>query len=275
MVAKNGHLILAANTLGTLDQLPEITCEQLRKADLVIFEEDRPARQTLKRAGIHRDYLKYNEHKPAGTLAELTATLQQGATAIYMSDQGMPNIADPGRELLAAAYRLGAQVTVIPGACSVTAALAACPVLSGQYLFYGFLPRETGPRREEIGRLLTLAYPAVILETPYRYRPLIADLAATAPKSTRVLLAVDIAGPGQGFHWLTVGELEDHAERVHKKLNFVLVLCPPAQSGPAKGPRGQAKRPRSQAESLRGAKKRPQNLGRSPSRPGGNSRKPG
>lgn len=268
MVAKNGHLILAANTLGTLDQLPEITCQRLKDADLAIFEEDRPARQTLKKAGIHREYLKYNEHKSDGTLAELETALKSGATAIYMSDQGMPNIADPGRELVAAAYRLGARVTVIPGACSVTAALAACPALGSQYLFYGFLPRETGPRREEIGRLLTLPYPAVILETPYRYRPLVADLAAAVPKATRVLLAVDIAGPDQGFYWLTVGQLEGYAERVHKKLNFVLVLCPTAKKPKAHGPKDQAKSPR-------GAKKRPQSRGRNPSRPSGNSRKPG
>lgn len=260
MVAKNGHLILAANTLGPLDQLPSITCQHLNQADLVIFEEDRPGRQTLKKAGIHREYLKYNEHKPAETLAALEAALSTGATAIYMSDQGMPNIADPGRELVAAAYRLGATVTVIPGPCSITAALAACPELTGPYLFYGFLPRETAPRQVEIGQLMELPYPSVILETPYRYRPLIADLAAAAGKGARVVLAVDIAGPDQGFYWLTVAELERYAEAVHKKLNFVIVLCP---------------KDLPRAKNPPGAKKRPQSRGRSPSRRGGNSRKPG
>lgn len=262
MVAKNGHLILAANTLGSLDQLPDITCQHLREADLVIFEEDRPGRQTLKKAGIHRDYLKYNEHKSSETLTELEAALKKGATAIYMSDQGMPSIADPGRELVATAYRLNAKVTVIPGACSVTAALAACPALGNQYFFYGFLPRESGPRAQELSKLLTLPYPAVILETPYRYRPLIADLAAAADKSAQVLLAVDIAGPDQGFHWLTVGQLEGFAEQIHKKLNFVLVLCPAKTA------------PKARAKIPPGAKKRPQNRGRSPSRRGGNTRKP-
>lgn len=237
MVANNSQLILAGNTLGTLDQLPEVTCSWLRNADLVIFEEDRPGRQTLKKAGIHRDYLKYNEHKSSDTLEELEAALRRGETVLYMSDQGMPNIADPGRELVAAAYRLGAQVTVIPGACSITAALAACPELDSRYLFYGFLPRDTEPRRAELATLLALPYPSVILETPYRYKPLIEDLKATAPASRKVLLAVDIAGPEQGFHWLAVKELERFAEDIHKKLNFVIVLGPgPKQASNTKAP---------------------------------------
>lgn len=245
MVAKNGHLILAANTLGSLGHLPDRTCEWLREAELVIFEEDRPGRQTLKKAGIHRDYLKFNEHKPATTVAELEETLAIGGTALYMSDQGMPNIADPGRELLATAYRLGAKVTVIPGACSITAALAACPALHNQYLFYGFLPRESEQRLAEIARLKTLAFPSVVLETPYRYRQLCEDIVKGAGGQLKVLLAADIEGPDQMFRWLTAGDLAGFADAIHKKLNFVLVLCPPA-GGAAKKTDGRRKptRPR-------------------------------
>lgn len=257
MVAKNGHLILAANTLGTLDQLPEATCTLLREAQLVIFEEDRPGRQTLKKAGVHREYLKYNEHKSEDTVTQLRDCLTKGETALYMSDQGMPNIADPGRELLACAYQLGAKVTVIPGACSVTAALAACPELKDQYLYYGFLPREPEERRSELTRLLELPFPSVVLETPYRYRPLVDDLAACAGKARKVLLAVDIAGPDQGFYWLKVAELAAMAESIHKKLNFVIVISPQAgsPSGRKSVPRGYGKKPTRRKNSA--AKPRP------------------
>lgn len=256
MVAKNGHLILAANTLGTVDQLPEATCTLLREAHLVIFEEDRPGRQTLKKAGSHREYLKYNEHKSQDTVEQLRSSLQKGETALYMSDQGMPNIADPGRELLACAYQLGAKVTVIPGACSITAALAACPELNNQYLYYGFLPRESEERRSELTRLLDLPYPSVVLETPYRYRPLVEDFVACAAKTRKVLLAVDIAGPDQGFYWLKVADLAAKAESIHKKLNFVIVISPkPGAVGYGKNPtrrRNSAAKPRPKPVAPRG-----------------------
>ena len=85
-----GTLVMASNHIGCTDDIPNRALETLKTADLVLFEEDRPARQTLKAAGIRRDYLKFNEHHQMQTLDEVAEALKKGRTVIYMSDQGSP-----------------------------------------------------------------------------------------------------------------------------------------------------------------------------------------
>lgn len=227
MDLKKGQLIMAANILGPLDQLSTRTTEALVRADMVIFEEDRPARQALKRAGIHREYFKFNEHNQSSTLELLRSTLTSGKTAVYMSDQGMPTIADPGSELLSIAYSLGSKITILPGASSVTAALSACPFLQNSFFFYGFLPREKDRRSKELEKLFLRSCPVVILDTPYRFRALVDTFLSLASHQNRsLLIAMDISGDQEDFKIVKINQLPKLIEKIHKKLNFVLILKP-------------------------------------------------
>ena len=74
-----GTLVMASNHIGCTDDIPNRALETLKTADLVVFEEDRPARQTLKAAGIRRDYLKFNEHHQMQTLDEVAEALKRAA----------------------------------------------------------------------------------------------------------------------------------------------------------------------------------------------------
>ena len=112
-------LILAGNTLSSTSQLPQPTIEWLRNADVVVFEEDRGARAALKRAGVTRDYLKWNEHHDKGAWEEVTAALSQDRTVLYMPDQGMPGSADPGAKLAAHAHTNQIPIKVLPGPTSI------------------------------------------------------------------------------------------------------------------------------------------------------------
>ena len=58
-----GKLILASGPLGDTSDIPPRSLEALKRGDLLVFEEDRMARQFLKAAGVHRDYLRLSEHK--------------------------------------------------------------------------------------------------------------------------------------------------------------------------------------------------------------------
>lgn len=218
-----GKLIMAANSLGQALDIPQRSLLQLREADLLVFEEDRAARQALKAAGIHRDYLRLSEHKEEATLDAVRKALSNSQTVLYMSAQGVPTLADPGRELLTIAYRLGASVNVIPGPSSITAALAACSFLENGFYFIGFLPREEELRRKTLQEFVSAPVPLIILETPYRQAALIESAIEVFGDDRLGLLAEDISGPKESFLEAPLGKL---LRRSEEKLNFVLIIGP-------------------------------------------------
>lgn len=218
-----GQLILAANSIGDTQDIPLRTLSALKTSDLLIFEEDRPARKTLKAAGIHREYLRLTEHAEKDTIESVKNALTQGQTVCCMSDQGMPNLEDPGQKLLNIAYQIGARVQIIPGPSSISAALAACPFSTRKYRYHGFLVRDKQDRIAEIKSLEKEKDAIVILDTPYRRKAILAEMAAVLGKKRKALLALDITGPDEEFLYLSLQKLAD-LDRA--KLNFVLVVSP-------------------------------------------------
>lgn len=220
-----GVLVMGANSLGLAADIPQRSLEFCRTADVVVFEEDRIARQTLKAAGIHRDYLKYNEHKQKDTLDDVRTALNDGKTVLYMSDQGSPIIEDPGSDVIAVARQVGAKVTVIPGPCSISAALSACSFASHGFYFAGFLPREGQDRIKRLKELMSLRTTLVIMDTPYRIKALLEACESVFGATRRALLAIDISGEQEAFIEMPLGKLKASCEALSDKLNFVLVIA--------------------------------------------------
>ncbi len=214
---------MAANALGNPTDIPTRSLEALRTADLIVFEEDKVARQTLKAASLHRDYLRLTEHIEQETLDAVKKALKAGQTVVFMSDQGTPTLADPGNKLLETAYAAGAQVSPIPGPSSISAALSICPFLHGPFLYLGFPPREPVEREAWLAHYTDVDFPIVILDTPYRRPSLIASCMKVLGADRRSLLVFDISGPDEAVH---LDKLENLTSIEKDKINFVLVIAP-------------------------------------------------
>lgn len=215
---------MAATHLGDPQDIPLRSLEALRKADLLVFEEDRPARGALKAAGVHRDYLKYSEHGQSDTIDEVTRVLKAGGWVTYMSDQGTPGLADPGRELVARAYELQARVEVIPGPSSMAAVIAAAPFPCHSFTFLGFPPREPPLRLKALKAAAQLDHPVVIMDTPYRLIPLLEACKESFGGARRAVLALEISSPGESFWYGPLDALTKKAASIKEKLNFVLMI---------------------------------------------------
>jgi 16S rRNA (cytidine1402-2'-O)-methyltransferase len=219
-----GRLVLAFGSLGLMDDVPLRSLEALRTSDLLLFEEDRGARQYLKAAGIHREYLRLSEHRESLALEEAEAAFKRGQTVVYMSDQGAPNVADPGSLLIDLARRYEAKIQVIPGPSSITAAMAACPFKGDGYTYVGFLPRQEAKRKSALNALKKLNHPAVILETPYRLSAVLSTCCDVFEPARRGLVALDISGQEEDYWIGTFDVLLKRAKALNGKLNFVLVI---------------------------------------------------
>lgn len=231
--ALEGRLTLAGNVLGRQGHLDPRACAALREADLVVFEEARPARQALKAAAVRREFLLVNEHDSNETLQAVEHALRDGQHVAYMSDQGMPNVADPGYQLSRIAYRLGAHVEVVSGPTSLTSAIAAFPFPCPTFRFAGFPPRQPRARDAWLAGLDD-SEPQVILEAPYRWMALL-EACARVLSARPCLLARDIDGEVPSNLLGTPGEIarqlaaDDPIDL--KRTNAVLVISARAGSG--------------------------------------------
>ncbi len=220
-----GILWIAATTLGELRDIPPRSLELLRSCQFLVFEEDKRARQFLKAAQVHRQWMKYTEQREQFTLEELKRELTAGNDAIYMSDQGTPGLADPGRDLVNAALEIGAPVKVVPGPSSLTAAISICPIDCRRFVFAGFPPRDEESRERFMRQTLSEPWPVAFFDTPYRMRPFFETMAKVLHGTGRkIFVALDISGPQEQTWW---GRPEDILKRLAalpEKLNFVAIV---------------------------------------------------
>lgn len=221
-----GRLILASGPIGDTADIPPRSLDALKRGDLLVFEEDRMARQLLKAAGVHREYLRLSEHKQSFTLEQVRKTLAAGQTVVYMSDQGTPNLADPGLDLLKVAREAEAKIKVIPGPSSVTAALAACPFPHDKFTFAGFLPRSDHERVAALKKLREITHPIIILDTPYRLVAVLESctLAFSDKYGWKGFLALDITGQKEDYWVGSFNELLAKSAELEEKTNFVLII---------------------------------------------------
>ncbi|MCM8534982.1 MAG: SAM-dependent methyltransferase [Lentisphaeraceae bacterium] len=243
-----GTLIMAANSLGLPEDIPQRSLQAVRDSDLLIFEEDKPARIVLKTAGVHRDYLKYNEQHQEYTLDAIKESLAKGHTVTYMSDQGCPTLEDPGYNIVRCAQQTGAKVKVIPGPSSLTAALSACPFREKLFEFLGFPPRLEDKRRAFLTKLKKKSKLQVLMDTPYRLAQVIETCDEVFSQESTGFIALDISGEDEEYLLGTFSELHEQVKKIDKKLNFVLIIYTPQTksnskpSGPRKPPQNNKRR---------------------------------
>ena len=130
----------------------------------------------------------------------LAATLA-GDDVGLISEAGLPAVADPGALLVAAAHAAGIRVVALPGASSITLAVAASGLNGQSFAFVGYLPIEGDVRAARIRELEAtsrrLAQTQVMIETPYRNAALLGALVAHLQPSTTLSISVGLTLAGE------------------------------------------------------------------------------
>ena len=111
--------------------------------------------------------------------------IQGGARVVYVSDAGMPGIADPGELLVRACIEAGCAVEVVPGPSAALAALVLSGLPTARFRFEGFLPRKGGARTERLASIATSDATVVLFESPHRVGATLADLRAACGPGAR------------------------------------------------------------------------------------------
>lgn len=214
------------------DVLPAANLELMRRVDYYIVEDLRSARRFLSRAGagpIDRiEFAELNEHTPPSEIDGMLAPVLEGRDAGVVSEAGVPAVADPGADLVAAAHRMGVRVVPLVGPSSILMALMASGLNGQSFAFNGYLPVKQPERVRAIRNFERRAraenQPQAFIETPYRNAGLFADLLSSCAPDTRLTVAAGITGPDELIATRTIREWRElPAPDIHKRPAIFIV----------------------------------------------------
>jgi 16S rRNA (cytidine1402-2'-O)-methyltransferase len=168
-------LYLVATPIGNLGDISLRALSVLAHADLIAAEDTRHSRKLLSHFNIAGELTPYHEHNAAKERPRLLARLRAGSSVALISDAGTPLISDPGYKLVREALDEGFMVTSIPGASAALAALTSAGLPTDTFLFAGFLPAKSGPRRARLEELKSIPATLVFFETAPRLEKSLAD----------------------------------------------------------------------------------------------------
>lgn len=197
------------------DVLPEANRAVMAGIDYFIVENVRTARRFLSAAKIGRpieelEFAECSEHTTEMDIAPLLKPILEGRDCGIISEAGLPGVADPGADVVAAAQRRGIEVVPLVGPSSILMALMASGQNGQSFAFNGYLPIKPAERAKALKnferRALQERQSQIFIEAPYRNDKLFADMLSVLLPTTRLTVAVDITSEGQMIRTLTVAE---------------------------------------------------------------------
>lgn len=163
-----GKLFVTGTPIGNLGDFSPRAIEAMRECDFIAAEDTRVSSHLLNHFGIKKPLVSYFEHNKAERGPQICARIQNGETAVLVTDAGMPAISDPGEDLVALCRREGITVTCCPGPTAVTTALALSGLSTRRFTFEGFLSTDKKERREHLKSLQDEQRTMVFYEAPHK-----------------------------------------------------------------------------------------------------------
>jgi len=187
-----GTLYVIATPIGNLADFSLRAIETLKNVDLICAEDTRHARTLLQHYGITTHCIALHQQNEEQAAVGLIQKIKDGSSMAIISDAGTPLISDPGMPFVALAQSEDINVSPIPGACALIAALSASGLPVTNFSFLGFLPRTSNARQKLFKEQLSTPYTWVFYESCHRILACIEDLACIFPAHQEIAIAREI-----------------------------------------------------------------------------------
>ncbi|MCX6150632.1 MAG: 16S rRNA (cytidine(1402)-2'-O)-methyltransferase [Ignavibacteriales bacterium] len=219
-----GKLYLVSTPIGNYGDITLRAIETLKSVNFIICEEFREARRLLSHYKIEKELVSLNEHNEKESAEEIIPRLLDGESAALISDCGTPLFSDPGHHLvdLCLGYRI--DVVPVPGVNSLLPAITVSGLSIEKFYYYGWLSPKKDERRLELFKLKNINEVLILLDTPYRLKTLLSDIAKTFNPNTVVVLAFELTKETEKFFRGTVADVLELAEKQNLKGEFVLII---------------------------------------------------
>ena len=192
MPIQPGKLYVVATPIGNLADFSARAIATLQQVDLICAEDTRHARTLLQHYGITTHCIALHQHNEQQKAAGLIQQILQGTCIALISDAGTPLISDPGMPVVALAQAAGIQVSPIPGACALIAALSASGLAVTQFSFLGFIPRTSSARINLFSVQKNNTATWAFYESCHRIDACLKDLASVLAKDHEIAIAREV-----------------------------------------------------------------------------------
>lgn len=192
MSSNNGKLYVVATPIGNLGDISFRAIEILKQVDCIAAEDTRHVRMLLQHYGITNKLMALHQHNEEHAAQGLLQQLQQGLSIALVSDAGTPLLSDPGMPLVKLVKAAGIEVTPIPGACALIAALSVAGLPVHRFEFEGFLPRTSSARQAFFTQKLTCTATWIFYEASHRILETLEDMAQVLPLEREIVIAREI-----------------------------------------------------------------------------------
>ncbi|MDD3447519.1 MAG: 16S rRNA (cytidine(1402)-2'-O)-methyltransferase [Gammaproteobacteria bacterium] len=213
MATGSGVLYIVATPLGNLGDMTPRAVTVLREVDLIAAEDTRHSAPLLRHFAIATPITSLHEHNEAQRVAALLDRLEAGQSLALISDAGTPLVSDPGYLLVREARSRGLRVSPVPGPSALVAALSVAGLPVDRFVFEGFLPARSGPRRARLEALAGEPRTVAFYESPHRIRETLADMAAVLGGGREAVLARELTKIHETVRGGALAELAELLER--------------------------------------------------------------
>jgi 16S rRNA (cytidine1402-2'-O)-methyltransferase len=191
---ETGALILVGTPIGNLGDLSARAIETLRAADVIAAEDTRRTRGLLTAFDIPagRRLRALHAHNERLEAPKIVALVAAGKRVAYVTDAGMPGIADPGERLVRACVDAGLAIEIVPGPSALIAGLVASGLPTNRFLFEGFLPRKGHARNKHLAAIAAAEVTVVLFESPHRVAATLVDLRDACGPDRQVAVAREL-----------------------------------------------------------------------------------
>lgn len=188
----SGKLYVVATPIGNLADFSFRAIEVLKQVDLIAAEDTRHARLLLQHYGINKPLISLHQHNEDKASQGLVDRMLAGESIALVSDAGTPLLSDPGLPLVKLAKQQSVEVSPIPGACALIAALSASGMALSRFSFEGFLPRTSSARKSFFQAKLHDTSTWAFYESSHRIQAALEDMLTVFPADHQIVIAREI-----------------------------------------------------------------------------------
>jgi len=188
----SGKLYVVATPIGNLGDISFRAIEVLKHVDVIAAEDTRHVRMLLQHYGIQQTLVSLHQHNEDHVSQGLVDRMLAGQSIAVVSDAGTPLLSDPGLPLVRLAREQNIEVSPIPGACALIAALSVCGLPVTPFSFEGFLPRTASARQHFFECKLNTTTTWAFYESSHRIQAALEDLATVFPDDHDIVIAREI-----------------------------------------------------------------------------------
>ncbi len=230
MSKEKGALFLLPNLLGKVkdhrDFLPQSVDQALKEIDGLIAESPQKGRSYLNRFQTKKPPYQItlailNEHTPFSDLDFLLEPMESGETWGFVSDAGLPCIADPGDQLVQKAYKKNIKVSAFVGPSSIYLSLLLSGLPGQRFSFNGYLPRYPNEREKALKQLekksKQFKSSEIFIEAPYRNTHMHQAAIETLSPDTLFSVACNLTMPDQFVMTKKINEWDKNDVLLDKK----------------------------------------------------------